>query len=130
MSFSLYLIFSLIGLHFVADFLMQSSWMAINKSKNNNALIAHVYAYTMTLGVGAILLSLGNFYNFILPWMIINGILHFITDYVTSRITSRLLKSNSFRWFFVVIGIDQCIHYACLFSTFMLIHDHIVIHVI
>ncbi len=54
---------------------------------------------------------------FILVWAVVNGVLHFITDAITSRITSKLWQKNDMHNFFVVVGFDQLVHYACLFIT-------------
>ena len=93
--------------HTLADFCFQSHWMASNKSSNNIALGLHVAVYTWTLLVIFVLYAGAN----IIPLVLLNGILHFGTDYYTSRWTSALWKQNRIHDFFVVIGLDQCIHY-------------------
>lgn len=118
----------LVIIHWVADFFCQTDDMAINKSKSNYWLTIHVLVYSAVLIVGT------GFLNFEpgrwVPFFMINGVLHWITDYYTSRWTSYLFQKaekhpfekvylNSWRhWFFTVIGIDQVIHYACLFLTY------------
>lgn len=97
-------------LHFIADFVLQTNWMAVNKSKNNLALFVHVAVYS------AVFCFVGLIYA------VINGILHFIVDFITSRITSKLWKEQNYRLFFTVIGLDQTLHFVCLFSTYILIN--------
>lgn len=144
----------LLVLHWFADFICQSDWMATNKSNNWMALSAHVAVYTIVLWVGLIL---PNFRHGVTSdvwfadavFVLVNGGLHFITDAITNRITSKLwfferqvgiwaqadyaypkhnktlvnpwtpLEGNQRHWFFVMIGLDQFIHYCCLFGTFV-----------
>jgi hypothetical protein len=47
----------------------------------------------------------------------INGALHFVTDYITSRASSNLWEEKKWHRFFVMIGFDQLIHQATLAST-------------
>jgi membrane-bound metal-dependent hydrolase YbcI (DUF457 family) len=108
--------------HWIADFVFQSHWMATNKSKNNIALGSHVLVYTIIIGLllGIPLYVYGNIpYNTLATWVAVNGILHFLTDYITSRITSKLWQKQDYHNFFVVVGLDQVIHYTCLFATIM-----------
>jgi hypothetical protein len=132
---SLLPVVTLLGsVHFVADFLLQSDWMALNKSKRFSALLAHVWVYTLvfTAAVWAV--------TGLLPALLF-GILtfatHFITDAVTSRLTSKLwfidivpighnagydvTMKPTRHWFFVVIGLDQLIHLLTLTATWSLL---------
>jgi hypothetical protein len=43
--------------------------------------------------------------------------LHFVTDYITSRISSKLWAKQDWHRFFVTIGFDQLIHQATLAFT-------------
>lgn len=105
---------ALLGIHWVADFVLQTHWQASNKSKDNNALGRHVSTYTLALGVGCIPLfgfeAAGVF-------AVVNGALHFGTDYFTSRWTSALYAKQDWHNFFVVVGLDQLIHQATLAAT-------------
>ena len=95
--------------HFIADFILQSHWMAINKSKSWLALLAHGATYTAMLfactAAGA--------------WQygLVNGLVHTAVDAVTSRITSALWKRGQVHNFFVVVGADQLIHTTFLLWT-------------
>jgi hypothetical protein len=97
----------LLGIHFVADFVLQSDWMATNKSTNWRALLLHVGVYTCPF-----LVCYG------LPFAAVTAVLHMCTDAVTSRITSYFWKREQRHWFFVVIGLDQWIHAVCLFAVY------------
>lgn len=93
--------------HFVADFLLQNDWMAVNKEKEWAALTAHVATYSLVFGI-------------IFGWQFgaITFATHFITDAITSRITRRLYYPVFRRhWFFTMIGLDQLIHFYTLVWT-------------
>lgn len=119
-----------IVIHFIGDFICQTDWMAINKSKSWMALLTHVLVYTWVLFIGTTLfvlylgypdLGLSLTLTIALPpivlWVSLNGALHFITDAITSRWTASLWKREQRHWFFVVIGLDQVIHYTTLAVT-------------
>jgi hypothetical protein len=106
---SLYLISLILGFHFVADFVLQSHWMAIGKSKRwgmNLNMASHIAVYT------AFLLPLGP------TWALANGVAHYATDIVSSRGTTALWKRQQIHWFFVVIGADQLVHVLCLLWSY------------
>lgn len=110
---------TLVGLffaHWVGDFLCQTQWMADNKSKNWNALTAHVVVYTTILFVFTSLLA---GINTALVFALINGVLHFGTDACTSRLTSAFHAKGDTHSFFVTIGLDQAIHNSCLYLTML-----------
>lgn len=107
MSFQIPLI--LVAMHFLADFVLQTDWMAINKSKRWDALAIHAGIYAVT------------FVFFGVEFMWITFVTHFVTDAITSRITSLLWRKNERHWFFVVIGADQLIHYVTLALTYNLL---------
>ena|SRR5882724_1069973 len=120
---------SLIVVHSVADFVLQTNWQAINKSKSNEALTKHVLVYSLCF----------------VPWgfkfYLLTFLTHWITDYFTSRCTSKLFFFKQvaldgcdppFRteWmyipskrgpFFWMIGLDQLIHFITLAITYKLV---------
>ncbi len=104
--------------HWLFDFVFQNAWMAINKSKNNKALILHTALYTvgwicpMTILLGPIA---GHF-------LVITFVLHTITDYITSRITTKLYLAGKRHKFFVMIGFDQVLHLLQLILTYYLLN--------
>lgn len=75
----------LLAVHWVADFVCQTHWQASNKSKRLDALARHVGVYTAILSVASIILFGIEGAQF----AAINGILHFATDYFTSRWSSK-----------------------------------------
>lgn len=104
---SIGVILVLVWMHFIADFVLQTDWMAKNKSSSNVALTIHVVLYSIP------------FIWFGWVYAIVNGMLHFATDYVTSRVTSHFWKTEQRHLFFVVIGADQALHMTALFATYM-----------
>lgn len=108
--------------HFVADFIMQSDKQAIEKSKSNYWLTIHVSTYTCTIMLFA--WTYLNDATTVILWASFNGAAHWIQDYITSRINSRLYKQNKRHWFFVGIGADQLIHYCCLLLSYEYLSNH------
>lgn len=123
---------SILFTHFLADFPLQSDWMALNKAKHWDPLVIHALAYASCFYLG------GWGWHF----AILTFLTHAITDAITSRITSKLwfidllepveskgkpLAYPTFEfarvyprkrhWFFVVIGLDQLIHFTTLALT-------------
>lgn len=120
---------SLLIVHFIADFLLQSDWMALNKSKNREALAAHCFVYALCF-VPLWGLTFA-FYTFVF---------HYWTDRYTSKCTSKLwfidlypgdglapgellatVNMTKRHWFFVAIGFDQLIHFTTLALTYRFI---------
>lgn len=120
---------SIIVLHFIGDWVLQSNWMALNKGKDAIALAAHVVVVGTTLLIGMLLL--GYELELAYAFMAYNMLAHFVTDMMTPNITSyfwfvRVIEpvngpGSKFygaydmpkrHWFFVAIGADQLIHYA------------------
>lgn len=125
-----YQLLALLVMHWIADFCFQTHWQASNKSKNSIALAEHVLTYTMVLAaVAPSVFFQANLRTAM--FVLVNGVLHFATDWCTSRVTSRLfmaqfdvtLRSATMREnftlhnFFVVVGLDQLIHHVTLGLT-------------
>lgn len=116
------IIIYILFIHFIADFLFQNSWMAKNKSSNNFPLFVHVLLYSF-------ILLIPSFFIFKSPelawyFAIINGILHYCVDYITSKLSSYMYKTNQMGTnflpnisFWSVIGFDQFLHSIMLLST-------------
>jgi hypothetical protein len=108
------IVIGLLSLHTFADFVLQTDKMALNKSKSNYWLFVHVFAYSLCLWPVSLLLGWRGGALFVL----LNFAAHFTTDYVTSRVTTRLWKGGRRHAFFVVIGIDQALHLGVLFWSY------------
>ena len=122
MELSLIAIFSIIVIHWVSDFVLQTHWQATNKSKDNKALTMHVLSYSTVWLLTANIYSIitGN-YLMLALFPIITFVCHWITDYFTSRLNSKLWAKGDIHNFFVSVGFDQVLHYVQLFLTYYLL---------
>ncbi len=103
---SLNIIILICFIHFVADFILQSNKMIQEKSHSIKWLTLHCATY-------------------MLPWLffgplyaVINGALHELIDFNTSKMTHYLWDKKEIHWFFVVIGFDQFLHISSLLLTY------------
>ena len=112
---------ALLATHWVGDFVLQTNFQASNKNKRLDALSLHVATYSATLfAVAVILFGLMPAITF----AVVNAALHFVTDYITSRVSSKLWAEQNLHHFFVLIGFDQLIHQATLASTLWIMMAH------
>ena len=109
-DYSVWIYLLILFLHWVFDFCFQSNEQAQNKSESLDALTSHVLIYTFFLSI-----VFGPIYG------AVNGILHFVTDYNTSKWTKKLSDKKDWHNFFVVVGFDQLLHFIALFLTIPLI---------
>lgn len=133
-------IFSIIIIHWFADFLMQDEKWALGKSKNWKDLLSHTVTYSCITGLLYLILfpCTFNFPDFfttklgylnIFCFVIITFITHTITDYFTSRIVSKKFAKQEYGsaipnfGAFTIIGIDQVLHYIQLFLTYYLLKN-------
>ena len=128
---------ALIWVHFIADFLLQTDKQALGKSSSNKALLSHVLVYTAALFYGLFMVDLiiammSPQFNWktariierahyvtrhLGAFCLLNGILHFAVDYVSSRWGKKLYAEGRRRAFFAVVGLDQALHMTCLALT-------------
>ena len=117
------IILAILFIHWIADFLLQTDWMATNKSKNNTALTAHVAAYCIPWAIAAVSFAFAYGNMAMLAFIPITFVCHWITDYFTSRLNTRLWNEKKVHWFFVSIGFDQFLHYAQLIITYQFLNS-------
>jgi hypothetical protein len=116
--------------HYVADFIFQTRKVADNKGKNVLYLLLHGFHYTLVwLGIlsliglvgviiGTPLLSGSVTWCSVICFSLLNGLLHTITDFITSKFTSRFYARKNFSAFFNVIGFDQFVHATTIILTY------------
>ncbi len=128
--FTLYYLF----IHWIADFVLQTSLMATKKSSSIYYLTMHVAVYTTVtiFGWWLLFLILGihvSLLTYVIAYIVI-FVLHWITDYITSRVNAYFWpkreehpKDKGFfreiggnlRKFFTSIGFDQLLHYGQIY---------------
>lgn len=125
-------IFSILIIHWIGDFILQTDWEAKNKSINNKALTDHVCTYTFFwffVGFWYIIIKIANDNFFtgtraiiaLLVFTFVTFASHWITDYFTSRLNTKLWKKGDVHNFFVSIGFDQILHYIQLYTTYYIL---------
>lgn len=114
-------ILSIIFIHWVADFVLQFPKMKTKKSTNLFWLFTHILVYSTTwLFIGFFIFKPDQ----VLLFTTVTFVLHFITDFLTSRWTAYLYKKDNIHGSFglmTIVGLDQFLHYAQLFITYQLI---------
>ena len=94
--------------HWIGDGILQTDQMATQKSKSYYWLTAHVGAYSLPF--------LFVFYH-IIQWVALMAFLHWIQDWITSRLNTHYLTSKNQGMFWNTIWTDQMIHYIILFTS-------------
>lgn len=102
MSDTILKILMLVWIHWLADFVCQTDYMAKGKSKSIKILSYHVWIYSVM------------FLPFGWKMFAVNFVTHWIIDYFSSRATSKLWAKGDVHNFFVVIGLDQALHLTTL----------------
>jgi hypothetical protein len=127
-------IFTILIIHWIADFVLQTDEQAKNKSKKISHLLAHTITYSIVWWWFLIIYQSVKIYldkgciepdtdglfimrNSIL-FSVITFITHTVTDYFTSRLNSKLWTEDKTHYFFVSVGFDQILHYVQLFLTY------------
>jgi len=117
------IILILLFAHWIGDFMLQKEEWAVTKHNNFTNLQKHTAVYTLTIsifvGIWMLLQSEIEFRLIsLLLFMLVTSIVHTIIDFITSKITHRLYDKGNMHVFFIVIGLDQLLHYIILILTF------------
>jgi hypothetical protein len=119
---SLKIVFVILIVHWIADFIFQDEKWALSKSKNWKDLLNHTATYSVFWFLVGIFVGL-NLVNSI-AFMLITFVAHTITDYFTSRIVSKKFANKEYGspipnlGGFTIIGFDQLLHYTQLLLTY------------
>lgn len=120
---NIYTLIFLMFSHWVSDFILQTDYMARGKSKTSLPLLLHILCYSIGMSIFAFTMldEKAAFW-----FLIFNAYLHYIIDYYTSRISSKLHAENKIGsttipnfGMFTVIGFDQFLHFVSLVVTYM-----------
>lgn len=104
-------------LHWLGDFILQTRYIADNKSKNWEVLVLHVFIYSCILFTG-MLCTAQYTINDLCRFTIINFIAHLGVDAITSRCTKLVIENKNVHLFFVIVGFDQFLHTITLLLTY------------
>jgi|DEB0MinimDraft_6_1074348.scaffolds.fasta_scaffold229333_1 hypothetical protein len=113
--------------HWVADFIFQDEYWAINKSKEWSPLLKHTLTYSL-LWIIPIFIFTGSIIGAFI-FSIVTFIAHTITDYFTSRVVSKKFKDGHYGspipnfGAFTIIGFDQVLHYVQLILTWYVLFN-------
>ena len=102
--------------HYIGDFFFQSRDIATSKSSSNLSLSIHVAIYTATILAFSFLVDFTSYQRSV--FVIYNGLVHFLTDYTTSRITTAAYKKGDMTKFWDTVGFDQFIHIYTLYVLY------------
>lgn len=138
-------IFSILIIHWIADFIFQDEKWALGKSKNWTDLLKHTATYSSVWLLAGFCIYLKDFKPYDLAhqeeisaywqhyiplgllFILITFVFHTLTDYFTSRIVSKQFEKKHYGSSipnfggFTTIGFDQLLHYFQLFTTYYLL---------
>ena len=101
-----------IWIHFISDFVFQSDRITTSVLQLDRITTSKSYSIKY-LSLHCLIYSL-PMVTFGWKFALINGILHFIVDFVTSKLTAYYWKINRMDNFFLIIGLGQATHITCL----------------
>lgn len=131
---NIYEIILILVFHFIADYVCQPSSIATTKWTSIKSLLNHVGIYGATMWIVGMVVycnpHTGNYSieraELISDFVAIQMILHFITDYFSSKVIHKAFEDKRYGTefpnigAFTYMGIDQLIHFSCLFIGYSL----------
>lgn len=106
----------LVIVHFLADFGLQTNDQAVNKSTSNKYLLYHVGVYSLAWFVA--MWGFTGMWDMAFCFAAITFAMHYLTDFITSRISKKFFATNDYHNGFVTVGFDQVLHYLQLIITY------------
>lgn len=108
-------------LHMFAGFFLQSKRISKLKAEKIIYLFGHVGLYTLVFIVLSPIL-LGLSYEEGLVYSLINGVLHFIVDFITGKVKKKLSDFDTKRT--LVVLLDYTLHLIILTTTYLFIYPN------
>lgn len=105
--------------HFLADFALQTQEQSNLKSTDENQLAFHVSTYSI-VWLFASYIILNSWFSSI-GFAIVTWIIHYSTDYASSRLQKPYWDKKDYHNAFVLVGADQVFHYVQLIYTYVLL---------
>jgi len=115
-------IFVIFILHVFAGFFLQSNRISKLKREKIRYLLEHVGLYTLVfILLSPVLLGLTIVQGLI--YSLINGVLHFVVDYITGRLKVKLINKNEVKYNLIVV-MDYTLHLVILLSTYFYLYPN------
>lgn len=108
------MIYYVLFMHWLGDFVLQREKWAVNKYKDWNMLWLHICTYYIVMFC-AMWPIIGKYDA--VTFATINALAHFVTDAITSRISHYAYERKQMKLFWSTIGFDQFLHVAVLCAT-------------
>ena len=110
------LIIEIILIHFLADFALQTNNQAQGKGVGKNLWNFDLFKHCLTYSFVWMIWFFCNVetYAFVIIGTLFIFITHYITDWITSRLSKPLFEEGDIHNAFVIVGADQVVHYITL----------------
>ena len=107
----------LVLMHIIGDFFLQGTKLSKRKIAKLPALLEHTGIYTATFIILSPLLLSLTFVQGLL-FSLLNGVIHFVVDFVTGKVKKKYWQVDE-EMYFKTIGIDQTLHIIILIVTYL-----------
>lgn len=114
----------IILIHLIGDFFLQGNKMSKNKANYPLSLIQHVSIYTLSFVVLSPLV-LGLTIQQGLIYSLLNGVLHLIVDWGTSKMKFKFWNNNENKYL-KYVSLDQILHITILIVTYLVLFPGVI----